>query len=70
MKPQSFATVKGCEKGHRTTRKAAFLSRMESLGAMGSVPRAGRASHDPKAGNGRPPIDLERRLCMSCIGKH
>jgi hypothetical protein len=31
MKQQSFATVKDFEKAHRTTHKAAFLSRMERL---------------------------------------
>jgi hypothetical protein len=29
MKQQTFATVNGFEKPHRTTRKAAFLERME-----------------------------------------
>ncbi|MDR2032278.1 MAG: transposase, partial [Azoarcus sp.] len=58
--------MKGCEKGHRTTRKEAFLSRMETLVPWGAF-CALIEPHYPKAGNGRPPINLERMLRMYCI---
>jgi IS5 family transposase len=63
MKQQTFATVTGFEKHCRKTRKEAFLSRMEVL-----VPwSAFCALIEPyysKAGNGRPPVGLERMLRM------
>ena len=69
MKQKSFATLGQCigfEKYGRATRKARFLSGMETL-----VPWAEFCAiiepHYPKAGNGRPPVGLERMLCMYFI---
>ena len=65
MKQMTLATT-GFEKHARPTKKAEFLARMESL-----VPWAEFCalieSHYPKAGNGRPPVGLERMLRMYCI---
>jgi IS5 family transposase len=59
----TFATAKGFEVHGRATRKAEFLARMEML-----VPWAQFCAviepHYPKAGNGRPPVGLERMLRM------
>jgi IS5 family transposase len=59
----TFATAKGFEVHGRATRKAEFLARMEML-----VPWAHFCAliepHYPKAGNGRPPVGLERMLRM------
>ena len=69
MKQKSFATLGqgiGFEKYGRATRKARFLSRMETL-----VPWAEFCAiiepHYPKAGDGRPPVGLERMLRMYFI---
>lgn len=63
MKQMTLAGAKGFEKHSRATRKAEFLARMESL-----VPWAEFCAliepHYPKAGNGRPPVGLERMLRM------
>jgi transposase, IS5 family len=63
VKQMSFATAKGFEVHGRATRKAEFLTRMEML-----VPWAQFCAviepHYPKAGNGRPPVGLERMLRM------
>jgi IS5 family transposase len=63
---QTTLAVSGFEKHSRATRKAEFLSRMETL-----MPWAEFCAliepHYPKAGNGRPPIGLERMLRMYCI---
>ena len=63
MKQMTFATAKGFEVHGRATRKAEFLARMEML-----VPWAQFCAviepHYPKAGNGRPPVGLERMLRM------
>jgi IS5 family transposase len=64
MKPQSFTTVKGFEKAHRTTRKEVFLSRMESLVPWGAF-CALIEPHDPKAGNGVRGAGGRRRRFMS-----
>jgi IS5 family transposase len=65
MKQMTLAAT-GFEKHHRATRKAEFLARMESL-----MPWAEFCTliepHYPKAGNGRPPIGLERMLRMYCV---
>jgi IS5 family transposase len=66
MKQQSFATMKGFEKEHRRTRKEVFLSRMETLVPWGEF-CALIDPYYPKAGNGRPPIELERMLRMYCV---
>ena len=66
MKQMTLATAKGFEVHGRATRKAEFLARMEAL-----VPWAPLCAliepHYPKAGNGRPPLGLERMLRMYLI---
>ena len=66
MKQMTLAAAKGFEVRGRATRKAEFLARMEAL-----VPWAQFCAliepHYPKAGNGRPPVGLERMLRMYLI---
>ena len=68
MKPKqmTLAAAKGFEVHGRSTRKAAFLARMEAL-----VPWTEFCTliepHYAKAGNGRPPVGLERMLRMYFI---
>ena len=66
MKQLTLAANRGFEKHGRATRKAEFLARMEGL-----MPWAEFCAliepHYPKAGNGRPPVGLERMLRMYCI---
>ena len=66
MKQMTLAAVKGFEMHGRATRKAEFLARMQTL-----VPWAEFCAliepHYPKAGNGRPPVGLERMLRMYLI---
>ncbi len=66
MKQITLAATRGFEKHNRATRKAEFLARMESL-----MPWAEFCAliepHYPKAGNGRPPVGLERMLRMYCV---
>lgn len=66
MKQMTLAAGTGFEKHGRATRKAEFLAQMETL-----VPWAEFCAliepHYPKAGNGRPPVGLERMLRMYCI---
>ena len=66
MKQMTLAAAKGFEKHGRATRKAEFLARMEGL-----MPWAEFCAliepHYPKAGNGRPPVGLERMLRMYCV---
>ena len=66
MKQMTLAATKGFEKHNRVTREAEFLARMQSL-----MPWAEFylliEPHYPKAGNGRPPVGLERILRMYCI---
>jgi IS5 family transposase len=61
MKQQTLAVVAGFERFGRQTRRAEFLSQMERV-----VPWADLVAliepHYPKAGNGRPPVGLERML--------
>jgi hypothetical protein len=68
VKQMTFATAKGFEVHGRATRKAEFLARMELL-----VPWAQFCAliepHYPKAGNGRPPVGLERMLRMYLAGQ-
>lgn len=63
MKQTTFAATQGFETHGKATRKAAFLDRMEGL-----VPWAEFCAliepHYPKAGDGRPPRDLETMLRM------
>jgi IS5 family transposase len=66
MKQLTLAAGSGFEKHGRATRKAEFLARMESL--MPWVEFCALIEpHYPKAGNGRPPVGLERILRMYCI---
>lgn len=62
----TLATAKGFEVHGRATRKVEFLARMEAL-----VPWAQFCAviepHYPKAGNGRPPVGLERMLRMYLV---
>ena len=66
MKQMTLAGAKGFEVHGRATRKAEFLARMEAL-----VPWSQFCAliepHYPKAGNGRPPVGLERMLRMYLI---
>ncbi len=66
MKQMTLAMARGFEKHRRATRKAEFLARMEKL-----MPWAEFCAliepHYPKAGNGRPPVGLQRMLRMYCV---
>ena len=62
----TLATGTGFELHARPTRKAEFLARMESLMPWSAL-CALIEPHYPKAGNGRPPIGLERMLRMYWI---
>ena len=66
MKQMTLAAVRGFEAHGRATRKAQFLARMETL-----VPWSEFCTliepHYPKAGNGRPPVGLERMLRMYLV---
>lgn len=66
MKQMTLATGTGFELHARPTRKAEFLAKMETL-----MPWAELCTliepHYPKAGNGRPPVGLERMLRMYWI---
>ena len=70
MKQQTLAMAadegEGFERYRRPTKRDAFLATMEQI-----VPWAELCSviepHYPKAGNGRPPIGLERMLRMYCV---
>jgi IS5 family transposase len=66
MKQMTLAMAKGFEVHGRATRKAEFLARMERW-----VPWAEMCAliepHYSKAGNGRPPVGLERMLRMYLI---
>lgn len=67
MKQKTLAMMNsGFERHGKTTKRAAFLARMETL-----VPWTEFCAliepHYPKAGNGRPPVGLERMLRMYFI---
>lgn len=63
MKQMTLATWTGFELHGRATRKAEFLAKMEALMPWPEL-YALVEPHYPKAGNGRPPIGLERMLRM------
>ena len=63
---QTTLAVSGFEKHTRATRKGEFLTRMDGLMPWGEL-CALIEPHYPKAGNGRPPIGLERMLRMYCL---
>jgi IS5 family transposase len=62
----TLETVRGFEAHGRATRKAQFLARMEMLVPWGEF-CALIEPHYPKAGNGRPPVGLERMLRMYLV---
>jgi IS5 family transposase len=66
MKQMTLAAARGFEVHGRATRKAQFLARMEGL-----IPWREFCAliepHYPKAGNGRPPVGLERMLRMYLV---
>lgn len=66
MKQQTLAAPRGFEKHSRATRKAEFLARMESLMPWSEFCGVIEPYY-PKAGNGRPPVGLERMLRMYCV---
>lgn len=66
VKQMTLAAGSGFEKHARATRKAEFLSKMDALVPWGEF-CALIEPHYPKAGNGRPPVGLERMLRMYCI---
>lgn len=66
MQQQTLAAGSGFEKHGRTTRKAEFLAWMEGLMPWAEFCALIEA-HYLKAGNGRPPVGLERILRMYCI---
>ncbi len=66
MKQLTLAVTRGFEKHGRATRKAEFLASMEGLMPWPEF-CALIDPHYPKAGNGRPPVGLERMLRMYCI---
>ena len=66
MKQMTLAATRGFEKHSRATRKAEFLARMEGLMPWSEF-CALIEPHYPKAGNGRPPVGLERMLRMYCL---
>ena len=63
MKQQTLAMGTGFELHARPTRKAEFLAKMDKLMPWSEL-CALVEPHYPKAGNGRPPIGLERMLRM------
>lgn len=63
MKQMTLATGSGFELHARPTRKAEFLAKMDGLMPWPEL-CALIEPHYPKAGNGRPPIGLERMLRM------
>jgi IS5 family transposase len=66
MKQMTLATAKGFEVHGRATRKAEFLARMETLVPWTEFCKL-IEPHYAKAGNGRPPVGLERMLRMYLI---
>jgi IS5 family transposase len=66
VKQMTFSAAKGFEVHGRATRKAEFLARMDSLVPWSQF-CAVIQPHYPKAGNGRPPVGLERMLRMYLI---
>ena len=66
MKQMALASTRGFEKHSRATRKAEFLARMEKLMPWSEFCALIDPFY-PKAGNGRPPIGLERMLRMYCV---
>jgi IS5 family transposase len=66
VKQMTLATAKGFEVHSRATRKAQFLARMDALVPWSQF-CAVIEPHYPTAGNGRPPVGLERMLRMYLV---
>jgi transposase, IS5 family len=66
MKQMTLAAAKTFDLHGRATRKSEFLARMDALVPWGEF-KALIEPHYPKAGNGRPPIGLERMLRMYLV---
>ena len=66
MEQMTFAAAKGFEVHGRATRKGEFLARMEALIPWAQFCAVIEA-HYPTAGNGRPPVGLERMLRMYLV---
>jgi IS5 family transposase len=62
----TLAAARGFEIHGRATRKAEFLARMDALVPWAQLCAVIEA-HYPKAGNGRPPVGLERMLRMYLV---
>ena len=63
---QSTLATGGFDAHGKTTRKAAFVARMDKLMAWDAL-LALIEPHYPKAGNGRPPRSIASMLRMYCI---
>jgi IS5 family transposase len=61
MKQQTLAIANGFERYAKKTRRALFLEEMEQVVPWAQLCRL-IEPHYPKAGNGRPPVGLERML--------
>jgi IS5 family transposase len=61
MKQQTLAMANGFEQYAKKTRRALFLEEMEQVVPWAQLCRL-IEPHYPKAGNGRPPVGLERML--------
>src|ERR1700676_1633928 len=61
MKQRTLAMMTGFEQYTRKTRRAIFLEEMEQGVPWGELFALGEP-HYPKAGNGRPPVGVERML--------
>jgi IS5 family transposase len=63
MKQPTLATMTGFERYTKKTRRTQFLEEMEQVVPWGKL-CALIEPHYPKAGNGRPPVGVERMLCI------
>ncbi len=61
MKQRTLATMNGFERYSKKTRRAVFLEEMEQVVPWAEL-RARIEPYYPKAGNGRPPVGVERML--------
>ena len=66
MMTQSTFAVGGFDAHSKTTRKAAFLARMDKLMPWTALQEL-IEPHYPKAGNGRPPRALSTMLRVYCV---
>lgn len=65
-KQVTLAAAKGCEAHGRTTRKSEFLARTKMLVPWREMCALIEPQY-PKAGNGRPPVGMERMLRINLI---